>query len=129
VEDNLVDAAIAEPVDENVVVNEILNIGTIQGVAEGALGMSVKKSGRTTGLTTGVIQQIDVTVRVSYGPNKTAVFVDQLMTGNISQGGDSGSAVLSDENKLVGLLFAGSNTTTIINRIQNVFQALQVSLV
>jgi len=28
----------------------------------------------------------------------------------------------------VGLLFAGSDTTTIMNRIQNVFSALDVSL-
>jgi hypothetical protein len=46
----------------------------------------------------------------------------------MSQGGDSGSAVLDDQNRLVGLLFAGSSNSTIINRIQNVFTALGVSL-
>jgi hypothetical protein len=126
--DNLVDCAIAEPLNVNDVKNEILNIGTISGSAEGTLGMSLQKSGRTTGLTTGSVQQIDVTVRVSYGTNKTATFVDQLMAGAMSQGGDSGSAVLNDQKQLVGLLFAGSDTTTIINRIQNVLQALQVTL-
>lgn len=127
-EDNLVDCAIAEPLDPNDVKNEILGYGSIAGVAEGTLGMSVKKSGRTTGLTTGFIQQIDVTSQVSYGTNKTAVFVDQLMAGAMSAGGDSGSAVLSESNHIVGLLFAGSNTSTIINRIQNVFQLLNVDL-
>ncbi|MEJ2635479.1 MAG: hypothetical protein P8184_09320 [Calditrichia bacterium] len=126
--DNLVDCAIAEPVNPNDVINEILQIGTISGVGEGTLGMSIKKSGRTTGLTTGTIQQVDVTAVVSYGANKTATFVDQLLAGSMSQGGDSGSAVLNDQNQIVGLLFAGSNTTTIINRIQNVFQALNVTL-
>ncbi|OGB99199.1 hypothetical protein A2V82_07320 [candidate division KSB1 bacterium RBG_16_48_16] len=126
--DNLVDCAIAEPVNSADVKNEILKIGAISGLAEGTLGMSIKKSGRTTGLTTGSIQQIDVTSQVSYGSNKVATFTDQLMAGAMSQGGDSGSAVLSSDNKLVGLLFAGSNTTTIINRIQNVFQALQLTL-
>ena len=126
--DNLVDCAIAQPINPADVVNTILEIGTIAGVAEGTLGMSLKKSGRTTGLTTGSIQQIDVTASVSYGTNKTATFVDQLMAGAMSQGGDSGSAVLNDQNQIVGLLFAGSNNTTIINRIQNVFQALQVTL-
>jgi hypothetical protein len=126
--DNLVDCAIAEPLNPDDVKNEILQIGSISGTTEGTLGMAIKKSGRTTGLTTGIIQQIDVTSRVSYGLNKTATFVDQLMAGNMSQGGDSGSVVLSQENQLLGLLFAGSNTTTLINRIQNVFQALQVSL-
>lgn len=125
---NLVDCAIARPLNESDVLNEILNIGQINGTDEAVLGMSLKKMGRTTGLTTGTINQIDVTAQVSYGDNKTATFVDQLLAGNMSAGGDSGSAVLSDNNKLVGLLFAGSNTTTIINRIQNVFDALQLTL-
>lgn len=127
-QENLVDCAIAQPINPSDVAAQILEIGTITGVAEGTLGMSVKKSGRTTGLTTGTIQQIDVTASVSYGSNKVATFSDQLMAGAMSQGGDSGSAVLDDQNRLVGLLFAGSNTSTIINRIQNVFTALGVTL-
>ncbi|MCB0305888.1 MAG: hypothetical protein KDI38_19150 [Calditrichaeota bacterium] len=126
--DNLVDCAIAEPVNPNDVVNEILGIGTISGVADATLNMAVKKSGRTTGFTTGTIQQIDVTVQVNYGSNQIATFVDQLMAGAMSQGGDSGSAVLNDQNQLIGLLYAGSDTSTIFNRIQNVFSALQVTL-
>jgi len=90
--------------------------------------MAIKKSGRTTGLTTGEIAQIDVSVTVSYGDNKTALFVDQLMAGAMSQGGDSGSVVLTADNKLTGLLFAGSDSTTIINRIENVFTALGLSI-
>jgi len=46
----------------------------------------------------------------------------------MSQGGDSGSAVLDDRNNLVGLLFAGSDNSTIMNRIENVFSALGLSL-
>ncbi len=127
-QENLVDCAIAQPLNPADVTTQILEIGTITGVVEGTLGMSVKKSGRTTGLTTGSIQQIDVTANVSYGSNKVATFADQLMAGAMSQGGDSGSAVLDDQNRLVGLLFAGSNNSTIINRIQNVFTALNVGL-
>ena len=56
-----------------------------------------------------------------------AQFTDQLMAGAMSQGGDSGSAVLDESNHLVGLLFAGSDTSTILNRIQNVFSTLSVS--
>lgn len=125
---NLVDCAIAEPLNQNDVRNEILNIGVVSQTAEATLGMSVKKMGRTTGFTTGTILQVDVTSSVSYGTGKTAVFTDQLMAGAMSQGGDSGSAVVSSDNKLVGLLFAGSTSTTIINRIQNVFSALNISL-
>lgn len=126
--ENLVDAALAEPLNPDDVVPEILEVGTVAGLAEAALEMDVQKSGRTTGHTTGVIQQVDVTVQVSYGAGRTATFVDQLMAGPMSQGGDSGSAVLDMDNGLVGLLFAGSTNTTIVNRIQNVFQLLDVSL-
>jgi hypothetical protein len=127
-EDNLVDAAIATPLDPADVKDEILNIGPIQGMVEGELGMAIKKSGRTTGFTTGQIQQVDVTANVQYGAGQIAFFTDQLLAGAMSQGGDSGSAVLDDNNRLTGLLFAGSDTTTIINRIENVFSALGISL-
>ena len=127
-EDNLVDAAIATPLNAADVKDEIINIGQVQGTVQGELGMAVKKSGRTTGFTTGEIQQVDVTANVQYGAGQIAVFTDQLLAGAMSQGGDSGSAVLDDRNRLTGLLFAGSDTTTIINRIENVFSALGVSL-
>ena len=126
--ENLVDAAIARPLNPEDVSDEILQIGTIQGTAAGELGMAIKKSGRTTGLTTGVIEQVDVSVNVQYGQDQIAMFTDQLMAGAMSKGGDSGSAVLDDNNLLVGLLFAGSDTTTVINRIENVFSALGVSV-
>ena len=127
-EDNLVDAAIAIPLNAADVKDDILNIGPIQGTVSGELGMAIKKSGRTTGFTTGEIQQVDVTANVQYGAGQVAVFTDQLLAGAMSQGGDSGSAVLDEDNRLTGLLFAGSDTTTIINRIENVFSALGISL-
>ncbi len=126
-EDNLVDAAIARPVNPAEVKDEILEIGPLSGVGSGALGMAIKKSGRTTALTSGEIQQVDVTSTVQYGENKTARFTDQLLAGAMSQGGDSGSAILDTQNRLIGLLFAGSDNSTIINRIENVFSALGVS--
>lgn len=127
-QDNLVDAAIARPLNDADVSEEILDIGAIVGTAVAELDMAIKKSGRTTGLTTGVIEQVDVTVNVPYGEDRTAKFTDQLIAGPMSQGGDSGSAVLDNYNNLVGLLFAGSDENTIINRIENVFSALDISL-
>ena len=126
-QENLVDAAIARPLNSVDVTKEILQIGTIQGSTAAELGMAIKKSGRTTGLTAGIIEQVDVSVNVQYGQGQIAMFTDQLIAGAMSQGGDSGSAVLDDNNQLVGLLFAGSETNTIINRIENVFSALGVS--
>jgi hypothetical protein len=125
---NLIDAAIARPLSDDLVTSEILDIGEIKGWAEGVLGMEIQKSGRTTALTNGVIQQIGVTANVQYNPGQMALFTDQLLAGPISSGGDSGSAVLDMSNNLIGLLFAGSPETTLINRIENVFDGLNVTL-
>lgn len=126
--ENFVDCAIAKPHNTDDLENEVYQVGSIAGVREAEFDMEVKKSGRTTGLTTGVIEQVDVTSRVNFGSNKVAIFTDQVMAGNMSQGGDSGSAVLDNDDNIVGLLFAGSDTSTLINRIENVFDALEVSL-
>ncbi|GAB4370743.1 MAG: hypothetical protein Kow0042_13130 [Calditrichia bacterium] len=112
---------------DDIVKNEILNIGVVNELTEATLGMEVKKMGRTTGLTTGEITQVDVSVRVNYGNSRSAWFVDQFMTGNISQGGDSGSLVVSNDNKAVGLLFAGSDVISVVNRIEHVFSALEIT--
>ena len=118
----------ARPINAGDVSEEILGIGAIQGVAEAALGTAVKKSGRTTVNTTGEIVQVDVTVNVDYREAGVGRFTDQLLATPMSAGGDSGSAVLNENDQIVGLLFAGSDSTTIINRIQNVFSALGVGL-
>jgi hypothetical protein len=119
---------VARPLSPDLVDPDILNIGIPAGVGTAGLGTQVQKSGRTTGLTTDQINQIDVTVSVLYG-NRIAIFKNQLMAGAMSQGGDSGSAVLDMNKQVVGLLFAGSDTTTIMNPIQLVLDALQVQLV
>jgi hypothetical protein len=125
---NLVDAAIARPLSDDLVEKRILGIGEPQGAAEGTLGLPIQKSGRTTGFTTGQIRQVDATVRVGYGMGQVATFTDQLVAGAMSSGGDSGSAVLDESERVVGLLFAGSESTTIFNRIQNVLDALNVEV-
>jgi len=124
--ENRVDAAIAEPLDASWVLNEILEVGKLLGIGEATLGLGVKKSGRTSGLTHGTIDIMNVAVQVQYGDTKIAYFVDQLQAGAMSAGGDSGSAVVDNENRLIGLLFAGSDATTIINPIGEVFSALKL---
>jgi hypothetical protein len=124
---NQVDGALAKPVSSDVVKNEILEIGSVTGDTEAALGMEVKKSGRTTGLTTGTVQLLNASVQVGYGGGKIALFTNQILTTNMSQGGDSGSLLVSGAgNKAVGLLFAGSDQVTIHNPISNVKDALKI---
>ena len=121
---NKIDAAIAEL--KSSYKNEILEIGKVNRTTEPSLNMQVKKSGRTTGLTTGKIEYLNCTVKVNYG-NKIATFVDQIVTTSMSSGGDSGSLLVSKDNKAVGLLFAGSPQVTVHNHIRNVLDRFNVS--
>jgi hypothetical protein len=123
---NQVDAALAKPVSSDVVSSEILEIGSVIEDREAELGMEVKKSGRTTGLTMGTIQLLDASVQVGYGGARTTLFTNQILTTNMSKGGDLGSLLVDGEgNKAVGLLFAGSDQVTIHNPIGIVKDALK----
>ena len=125
---NKVDAALARPNIDSEVLDEILNIGEISGVLDAELGMPVRKSGRTTGFTTDQVQVLDTTVNVSYGAGRTATFEEQIVAGPMSQGGDSGSLVVHGNSRdAVGLLFAGSEQSTILSPIQTVLDSLNVT--
>lgn len=124
---NVVDAAVAKPLRPSLVVPEILGIGTVKGKTLPQLGMLVKKSGRTTGLTSGTVQVIDAIVDVNYD-GRILKFKNQILVTAFDQGGDSGSLVLNEFNWAVGLLFAGSDTSTFVNPIDPVLDLLGVHL-
>lgn len=125
---NRVDAAVARPVDDSLILDEILEIGAPQGTQPAALSMAVRKSGRSTGLTTGQILVLDATVNVSYD-TRTVQFEGQIVAGPMSAPGDSGSLVVAgDSLRAVGLLFAGSDQSTIFNPIQDVLDCLDVTI-
>ncbi len=115
------DAAIAKA-DEGKVAGGTRCFGKIKGIEKAEVGMNVKKCGRTTELTTGIIKSINASVRVSGYPDGTQLFNNQILTTNMSQGGDSGSVVCNaSNNKAIGLLFAGDGKTqTIVNHINKI---------
>lgn len=119
-ETNLVDCAIAKPNQDGDIKSTILGVGSIIGEAEAVVGMKVKKSGRSSGLTYGEIKQVNVTANVNVGDSRMALFTDQFAMGAMSEPGDSGSVILTEDNRCVGLLFAGSETITLANRWTNV---------
>ena len=126
-EANLVDAALARPKVSGDVRPEIMLIGSPQGLTKAKIGMPIQKSGRTTGYTTGKVKDISASVKVNYD-NQTALFRGQILTTNMSQGGDSGSLVLDMKQRAVGLLFAGSEQVTILNPINEVLRLLDVEI-
>ncbi len=132
---NDIDAAIAELDAITLVEKEIIDIGSpLKTTTSAALYQSVRKHGRTTGHTIGVIDDISVDIWVNYG-GKRAWFENQLGIIGVSglpfsAGGDSGSLIV-DAVKLnpVGLLFAGGTGITFANRIDDVLNHFTVSIV
>ncbi|MDX2141009.1 MAG: hypothetical protein SF123_23205 [Chloroflexota bacterium] len=132
VPENLIDCALARPLDPAMFSDDIRNIGMISGTKPPALGMRVRKTGRTTDTTEGSITLLNATVNISYNTVsgvRAARFVGQVITQPMSQGGDSGSLIVdTTDNRAVGLLFAGSNLATIFNPIDSVLRVLNVTL-
>lgn len=124
---NAVDAALAKPVDQNLVAPEVFELGPVKGIKAAKPGMVIKKSGRTTGVTESKIKVMDATLKISLGGREIGVFEDQVVAGPMSEPGDSGSLILTEDNYAVGLLFAGSNKATVINRIETVMDRLNIT--
>lgn len=123
---NLVDAAVARPIDPKLLDPYIVGLGYIRGVAEIEPGQVIRKSGRSSGVNSGVVRAIRATLNVSLGDAGIAQFDDQIVTTPMAQPGDSGSVGLNEANEIVGLLFAGSAESTIYNRIQHVMELLHI---
>jgi len=108
---------------------EILGLGQPNAALGAAtIGMPVTKSGRTTGVTTGTVIAVNATVSVNYGSCGTATFEGQVITSaGLGDSGDSGSIVLEQgTNTPVGLYFAGSFFSGIMNPILDVYRELRV---
>ncbi len=129
-----VDAAISTANGNVDSTGAILDVGVpCTNVQAPTVGLAVKKSGRTTGTTTGTIQSINTSVSVQYqkgcgtGKKFTQTYTNQIVISgnNFSAGGDSGSLIVSNDTypNPVGLLFAGNSTSTVANRAQDVVNA------
>jgi len=94
-----------------------------------SVGLAVKKTGRTSGLTTGTVQAINVTIQVQYSAG-IATFTNQVQfPGTFIRSGDSGSlAVTQSGNNPVALCFAGGSGASFGNPINSVLSALGVSI-
>ncbi len=112
--------------------------GTTASIDNTAVGRGVAKSGRTTGLTCATISSINTNVQVQYqrncgqGKKFIVVYTNQVLinSSSFSAGGDSGSLIVTtDTAQPIALLYAGSSTTTIGNRISDVTTTLGVNFV
>lgn len=123
---NAVDAALALPIATRAYTT--LQAGGYTpstATAPATIGLACKKTGRTTKLTTGSVQALNVTIRVQY-TGGVATFVNQIQfPGQFINSGDSGSlAVTQTGNNPVALMFAGGTGGSFGNPIDTVLQAL-----
>jgi hypothetical protein len=123
---NLVDAAVARPLEGRNVTASIIGSLIPRGVNQAFIGSPVIKAGRTTQVTTGRVLAVNATVVVSGYSGGAAQFRHQILTTAMSAGGDSGSLLMDGDLNAVGLLFAGSSAITIHNHIADVETALGV---
>ncbi len=143
-----VDCSIAKVLDGKVRTDgSILEIGTISSrTVAAALNQAVKKSGRTTGLSTSTISGLNATVSVVYDDECagsqafTKTFTGQIIIANRASrflaGGDSGSLMVENlattpptPPRAVGLLFAGSTSLAVANPIGEVLSYLGATMV
>ncbi len=130
---NVIDAAIAvPPAGLSFTCAEAGGYTPTSNVAAASVGMPVKKTGRTTGLTHGTVSGVNVTIQVGYRAG-TATFVDQIMVAGIRgpflRSGDSGSLLVGEtSNDPVGLCFAGSPLVALANPIAPVLSRFSATV-
>lgn len=127
---NLVDAAVVEVAFHDLD-REIFWIGPVRGWRRRGgvtVGTIVQKTGRTTNYSVGRIMGVNATVDVNYPAGRVGRLRDQIITTNMSAGGDSGSLVTTLDRVAVGLLFAGSPLVTVANQIEHVRSLLRVEV-
>lgn len=126
------DAAIAEFTNAAQVNRSILGIGVPTGAGTPSLGLLVRKSGRTTGLTEGIVRVVHFDVfGVQYDQGLVRVddvIVIEGIAGPFSRSGDSGSAIVDPRGRIVALLFAGSPQVTFAIPIRRVLRRLRVRI-
>jgi len=130
---NYADAAIAKITISDYLAGEVLGIDNqntynISGTAEVNIGDSVRKSGRTTGVTINTVFDTDATVKVWYTSSKWAIFYDQILVNQpFIESGDSGSPVDKD-GAFVGLAFAGSSSTAVVCKAKYIISGLGITI-
>ncbi|MET9228516.1 hypothetical protein [Lentzea sp. NPDC003310] len=111
---------------------EVLDVGAVRGSTPAVVGSTVRKRGRTTGLTHGVIESVDATLRLDFGGGiGVRTLRDQIRVHSAERfgdHGDSGAVLVDADNLVVGLYVAGSGSTGFANPIEPVLRQLDVDL-
>jgi hypothetical protein len=104
----------------------------IRGTAEAQIGDRVQKIGAGTGLTKGVIKEVQCTIFLHI-EHQSYRFDDAIMINGISGRkfsgkGDSGAVVMNEEGLVYGLIFAAGDDMTVMCPIGPVLKMLECKL-
>ena len=126
-----VDCAIAS-IDADIQhLQEVVEIGGIAGTGVAVVGDAVRKRGRTTELTTGTVSMVNFATTSS---DSGLSFTDQIFVTpdaahpNFVEGGDSGSALLDEDNNVIGLIWGQNGNAGVANPIADVEAALDITV-
>jgi hypothetical protein len=83
--------------------------------------------GRTSGAVEGKVldSEADVKMQLSGGAQ---IFQGMVLTERISKAGDGGAPVVDDQNRLVGLVYGGSERVTLVLPLADVFDKLPLRI-
>jgi hypothetical protein len=143
--ENYFDFALGEITSESkkeAKLNEVMEIGRVEGIAGVTLDDRVIKRGRTTRKRLGKVVGLGLgNIQIAYQENTVCSFDDQIEvvgvpeTKEFSLGGDSGSIVCTESSphSVIGLLFAGgpdSNgiDTTIVSPIKRIVDEFNLEI-
>ncbi len=110
--------------------HEIQGIGTVRGWTGALPGETVRKRGRTTGLTTGTVSDVNYNTTSTAGDS----FNNQLLiapiagTANMVLPGDSGSAVVDGDVKVVGLIWGQNGANGVASQISFVRTEMNIDI-
>jgi hypothetical protein len=117
---------------------EIIDVGRVANTNKAVIGETVRKRGRTTGLTYGIVDTGELSVNLDFGhgigqvqlTNQIGIKPDATRNAKFGDNGDSGSLVVNATGEAVGLYFAGDpkDPYGLANPIDAVLTALNVTL-
>jgi len=125
-----VDAALFETDTPGLLDARVAQLGSIpKGInTRPSVGLRVRKVGAISEQTHGRVQALALCAKVPYGRSKWATFVDQIGITSFTRPGDSGSLVVDEDRRAVGIHFASFDGMSLCTPMRRVLDALDCTL-
>jgi hypothetical protein len=92
------------------------------------IGLAVQKVGAVTQRTHGVVQTVTLAPKIPYADGEVAQFIDHIGISTFAEAGDSGSLVLDETGRAVGLHIGGFDGMSVCTPLGRVLAAVDCKL-